>query len=295
MTAKKKNRLNSAAEEPQLPAAAYTRNLTESTFGDFGQRLPVGVLQGGELHREFSFRRFTMREERKLEELRRSRKKTQMVDFIAGILAHMLTKLGPYDFETLTPMERRLVVNQMWHPDAMYAYIWLRIEALGPECVFSLTCTTCEHQWKWTADLNRTDVTSAESAADIVYPYKLRDGIETPEGLFHDVNIQPARWSAMSAVNVKGGINLADVKLHMMASAIRRVEEGKHPISREMLETLTKYDSEMLYRAIDEMTPGPDLTLEVECPECGHEFLHLMDWSWDFFFRGSSLSAAPTN
>lgn len=291
----KRSHLPAAAEEPPVPTSKDVRLVTESTFEDWGYRLPIGFLQGGELHRSFAFRPFRMREEEQLEKLRGGKKKrVRMPEFVAGVLAYMLTRLGPYDFETLSETERRLVVNQMWQQDVLYAYIYLRIDALGSECAFNLECATCGHEWRWVADLGRTDVEIAEDAKSLVFTHHLRDGLETPDGVVKEILIQPARWSAMSQIRSKT-FNYAEIKLALMASAIKNVGDGKHPITREMLETLTKYDSEALTKAIDDLTPGPNLMLEVECPECGATFRHALDWNYDFFFTASSLPGQKGN
>jgi hypothetical protein len=286
-----KVKINAAAEQPPIPQEGHVPDVTSSTFEDWGQRLPIGLLRDGRLHRDFSFRRWTMREERALEKMRKKNRRLSMGALVTNIMAFMLTRLGPYDFEALDQGQRRLVVNQMWMPDVMYAYISLRIDALGPEVKFEVECSRCAHSWKFPADLARTDVKIAENPEALVRAYRLRDGIEPPTGVggeaVCDVLLQPPLWQAMAALKQNG--NMGDVKLFLMSSAMRQIGEGKIPVIPEVLEGLSKFDLEHLQRAIDDLTPGPELTLEVPCPSCDHTNKRNLDWSWDFFFTASSL------
>lgn len=282
-----KTKLNAAAPQPPLPDGGEEPSLSDSTFEDWGKRLPIGVLADGGLHRGFEFRRFTMKEERALEALRKKRRRTSMGEFVAGVLSHMLTQLGPYDFAGLKESERRLLVHQMWLPDVMYAYVWLRIDALGEMVKFRLQCPTCAHKYVFPADLHRTDVTIAENMAALVYTHSLRDGLETADGLVHDLILQPPRWSAYAAL--KADSNVGDAKLRTMMSAIRQIGDGKFPATLSIVESLTKFDLEHLQKVIDDRTPGPDLDLETECSGCGSLNHAAMDWTWDFFFTASSL------
>ena len=286
-----KVKIAAAAEQPPIPEAGHVPNVTASTFGDWGARLPVGFLKDGELHRGFAFRRFTMKEERALEKMRKKKRRQSMGVLVTNVMAHMLTHLGPYDFEAMTEGQRRMVVNQMWMPDVMYAYIMLRIEALGAEVKFDVECSRCGHRWKFPADLSLTDVKVAEDPMALVRHYHLRDGIEPPSGagdeIVHDVLLQPPLWQAMAALKNDG--NMGDAKLFLMSSAMRQIGDGKIPPIPAVLETLTKFDLEHLQRAIDDLTPGPELVLDVPCPACDHMNKRNLDWSWDFFFTASSL------
>jgi hypothetical protein len=281
-------KINAAAESPPVPPEGYEPNVTVSTFEDYGSRLPIGYLKDGELHRGFAFRRFTMKEERALEAIRKKQRRMTMGSLVSTVLAHMLTRLGPYDMDSLDDGPRRLLVNQMYMADVMYAYIMLRIEALGPEVAFDVDCATCAHRWRFKADMTRTDVKVAEDLNSLVRRYTMRDGVETPDGTtVKDLLLQPPRWHAMASLKADGG--MGDVKMFIMASAIRQVGEGKFPATADLLDTMTKYDLEHLQRAIDDLTPGPELVLEATCPACAAENRRSLDWSWDFFFTASSL------
>jgi hypothetical protein len=282
-------KLNAAAELPPLPAEGAVIEHAQSTFADWGQQLPIGHIQGGTLYRGFSLKPFTMKEERELEGLRKARGKMTLAGFVVEVMSRMLTSYGPWDdFQSLDETQRRLLMTQAWMADVIYMYIWLRIQALGAEMKFGVECPHCNAKVKLPADLTLTDVTVVEDIAALSRRHVLRDGLDVAGASVTELVLQPPRWQAMESVT---GVRTStgDVKMAMIQSAIRQLGDGKRPVTIDILESLTKRDLEMLTRVIDDLSPGPDLTLEVTCPSCREESKHPLNWSWDFFFTAASL------
>jgi len=288
---KSSQKVPAAAEQPSIPKGEEVP-LTFSTVRDWGQRLPIGLLAGGQLHRDFGFKQFRMKEERELDAVRKDAKRMSMADFVAAVLSHMLTVLGPYqDFQSLSEQERKMIVHQMWLGDVMYAYIYLRISALGEVIKFKVECPSCGTKSDLPADLYDTDVKIAEGEAALVRSIMLRDGLILEAGgePVKNLYIQPPRWNAMTSLRAPGTFSLGDVKMAILLSSIRQAGEGRFPLTSQVLDLLTKYDLESLARSIDSMSPGPDMTVETICPACQREGKHPLDWSYDFFFTSSSL------
>lgn len=292
--------------EPKVPAKAVAgaevlpvlapsdgeddrRRVSVSTVGDLGHFLPVGVLQGGQLHRGFAFKRWTTREERWIERFKAEHKGLTAADLVTAALAHFLTGLGPFsDFQALGEAERRLIVSQLWLPDVIFALIQLRISALGEEIAFDLRCPACDHRWRYGVDLRRTDVVVAEDVSALTWRYDLRDPLPTAKGDVDYLVLQPARWFALVGVGAD-----ADVKARIAAASIRRMGDHEDLVpTPDILDDLGKYDLEHITAEVDENTPGADLELAVVCPKarCRHEFRHaIVPMNWDFFFGASSL------
>lgn len=264
--------------------------IVETTFGAWGRRMPIGILRGGKLHKDFAFRRWTSKQDRELEEVRANSGAMSVQEFVGKVVCHMLTQLGPWqDFQGLPESERLAITNQMYLGDVMYLYVWLRIEALGQRIVFRMRCPGCKKLFKMVADLRQTDVSAVESPDTLIKSLKLKDGIEVGETLEHNILVHPPQWIAMGSVKADT-TNQHDVKTQIILSSLRQIGESVHPPAPQVLDTLTKYDLEMLTRVIDDMNPGPDLTLEARCAKCGVEFKSPLEWSWSFFFDGVSLS-----
>lgn len=285
----KVKRLTAAPEQPPVPLAGAEAKISSTTIGDYGHRLPVGILQGGALHRGFAFKPFRMKEERELEAKRKANKRISVGDFVTAVMAHMLTKLGPHsDFQSLTEDQRQLVVSQMYLGDVVYMWLCLRIEALGEAIQFPLKCGSCGFEQKLKADLNLTDVKVYEDLTSLTKNVKLRHGMVLPDGdETKDVVIQPPRWSGMCGASP--GANASDVKMALLIASIHTVGDGKFSATTDAIEALSKWDVELMSKAVDTDSPGPDMTLEAVCSRCSNEWKIPLEWNWDFFFTAASL------
>jgi len=290
------SKINAAAELAAIPAkgsGAPEHSLT--TFQMLGDQLPIGILDAATLHRNFAFRRYDYGVERQLAV---KRKKTRApAEYVVEVLAHMLTVLGPHtDFQALDDPQRRLIVQRMWMHDVLYAYFSLRRQAMADELSVGCTCPTCNTKWKFTGDLSQGDVKVVESPASIAWNHALKDGVLAKPsatrrgGCVKDVVLQPPRWECMMGLSRKSGrTDPVHAKVRIIASAIRQLGDGTHVMTQEVIDTMTKYDIEHVTKALDDNVPGPDMTLEPECPECETELRVPINWDWDFFFGAASL------
>jgi hypothetical protein len=294
---------SASAEQPPLPQKDGIPDLELTTFREWGQRLPVGLLRGGQLHRDFKFRRWTFEQERKLEGLRKQQdpkgreRPLTLVEFTGAVLAEMLVAFGPYgDFGELDSEERLLILSQAWTADLLYAWLSLRCEALGETLKIPVACPAgmCGNEWTITADLLETDVRVVKTPDELTYRYKLRDGIELGKKTEHDLVIQAPRWYSMSAVVPSGQVNIGEVKFRIASSAVR-MAGNVEGVPEAALNTMTKWDIERFTRSVDDNSPGPELVLEASCPRCRTRLREALDWSWDFLFSAASLSPRPTS
>lgn len=279
------------AETPPLPAPEPVKDARVKVLAcDLGARLPVGYLMGGTLHKDLAFRRFTTRIERELDELRRENKGVTHAEWVTLVLARMIARFGPHDFDSLSDPERRLVILQSFLADVFYALVQFRIAALGPEIRFNLSCAACGNEWRAPADLGTVDVHTTEAPASLARTHRLRDGFEAGGKVYRDLVIDPARWQAMVAGR-RG--SRGDLDLGIVLNSIRHaLPEGGGPtltVAWEHLDDWSKFDLEHLRADIDRDHLGADLELESVCPKCEHKTKHGLDWTWDFFFKSASL------
>jgi hypothetical protein len=287
------NVVTTVAEQPPVPDATVFLKPDPVPLGEVGQQLPIGVLRDGSLHRGFALGRFTTRTERELDEMRRANQgPLTNPEWVTRVLMRQLQRFGPYDFQALTEPERRIALAQSWLVDVMYAILWMRIGALGPEIRFSLKCARCGTEFKAPANLEQLDVRVAPGPNALARRFSFRDGITVKGREYRTALVDPPRWQTMLIPPKKGQIN--GLELSILLGGIRHVEHEDGTIAQpttEDLDELSKYDLEHLRRFIDEETYGPDMTLTSVCPneQCGHETNHGVDWSWDFFFKSASL------
>ncbi len=284
-------KVRASAEMPPIPDEGFTPNISSSTLGEWGAQLPIGFLRDGVFHRNIRFKPYTMAAERELAKQRakQSKKAQNAVSHTTSVLAHMIAEVGPYsDFQDLSHNQRLMILNQLYMGDIMYAYILLRIEALGEDLSVEVQCPSCGSDNKLGSDLNDLDITIPEDPYSLVRRYKLRNQVKTPKGeLIDKLLLQPPRWLTMSTMKVGRNMDFFRIKSDLVTAAT--FGEDGQPLSKTLLDQLTKRDFELLLKEVDDNTPGPDLQLEVECPECGHESATSLRWDFDHFFGASSL------
>jgi len=284
-------KINAAAELPALPAEGAglpVHSLT--TFQLWGDQLPIGILEGGELHRSFAFGVYNLGSEREL--AIRRKKAHAPAESVVEVLAFMLISLGPYsDFQALDENSRKLIIQRMWMHDVLYVYFSLRRDALGDELSVGCTCPTCGAKWKFTGDLSQGDVKVVEDPKDITWPHVLKHGLIGKDGKpIRDIVLQPPRWECMMGISRKTGrIDPVHAKVRIIASSIRHLGDGSHALTEAAINSMSKWDVEHITKTLDDNVPGPDMTLEPECPECQAELRIPINWDWDFFFGAASL------
>lgn len=282
--------------EPWPPPAAVEPDFSESTLGAIGKMLPVGIHRGGVLHKRFDFCMVNSRVERELEEQRR-RRNIGVGDFMTGVLCRVLTRLGHHDgFQELDDDERRLVIHHLTQPDVMYLWLALRVHVLGKDCKFQFRCPACDHKWTYIVDLEETDVRYAERPDQLSTLLELKDGFDSPAGRIEAVHVSPPPFSSYveaSAPKGKKGVspNFGDIKAAMIAGSITASDGRPIPSRMSAIEEMSKYDVELVMQVIDDELPGPDMILQIDCPECGEDFRNPLQWDWDFFFGKASLCA----
>lgn len=282
--------INAASEQPPIPDNGYQPRISETTLDLWGRQLPVGFLQDGQFHRNIEFKQYTMAAERELAKTRKGAGKSNAAAFASSVLAEMITSLGPFgDFQSLSLGQRKLILGQMYMADILYAYILLRIDALGPEVGFDIQCPFCDEKAQMRSSLESLDVTVPEEPAAIVRKHTLFTPVKVGDkGSVEVLCLQPPRWSTMANMKVRKNPDLTTLKFDLVTAAIMCAADGT-PLHAGFVDQLTKKDFEYLTKEVDNNTPGPDLQLEYECPSCGQESGQSLRWDFDYFFGASSL------
>lgn len=258
------------------------------TIGKRGPRLPLGIQLRGETFQDIAVRRWRMKEERQLGELRDEHKDANLAVYVSIVLATMCTRLGPHDFDKMSLVERRLAISQMYLGDVMYAYVWLRIKSLGSDFHIKFKPPMAKEALDITADLNTVEVAGAESIEAAVWEYELADPIELRGHTVSKFKLGPVRWATMENVDQLGqSENLAVVKEAMLQASIFGTDqhEALH-LTDSDLDELSKLDIERLTTAIDENSIGPIMKIDGEYRR--RPYSARIDWGYDSFFAVSS-------
>jgi hypothetical protein len=264
-----------------------------ATVAERGHNLPIGYKEAtGGLARTFSFRRWTMKQERELGEVRAKLKNASLPEYVMAILGVMTTNIGSMDIQAMTEAERQLIFGQMFMPDVLYMYICLRLMALGNELDIALTCPKCGQDQTFQADVGSIDVRYVENPEDTVFTHTLREPIKLRNREITQFKMGHSRWGALIA----GGItNLSEAKSTIISGSIIGINDEMTNVVDSELDDLCKKDIEDLVKKIDNAAVGPDMSVEGACSAlqkngkpCKAEFKSQIDWGYDSFFAGSS-------
>lgn len=260
-----------------------------TTLKELGAALPLGTESNGKWHKDLAARRWTMKEERALGELKENTRNGQ---FVSVVLATMLTKFGSHNFgDSVSIDEKILHIGNASMADVLYAYVWLRVDALGPSLGLDMSCpsTKCKKNFSFNADLGSVEVKTANDLSEAVWTYDLKDPFVVRNKVIKGFKFGPTRWSAFDNIT-SVGVAKAELLLGSILEVIYE-DDSVEPIVMVLseLDEMGKYDLEMISKQTDEHAIGPLMVVEGECPHCKTAFKRVINWSYNDFFGNSSL------
>lgn len=276
--------MNSDENSPQS-------GLRETTLGLYGYSLPIGVEMGTPptLMKDFSFRPFRLIEERMIEEELKKKRQSGPAEAVLTTLKVMLTSFAGVDFTSASEKEKLSLLSSAYMTDILFAYLVLRVEALGEELEAPCVCPNCSTSWKWSADLNDLELKVSDSVPTC--EVKLRSPIRLGEKEVSEIRLCPPSWSTL--LGIKSGGSDSALKRGILLSSIRELlidgDWVRRPLPPQILDQLTKRDSETLMKLIDSDFPSIDLSVETECPSCAQRGVETIQWNHAFIFSSSSL------
>jgi hypothetical protein len=172
-----------------------------------------------------------------------------------------------------------------------YAYIWLRLQALGAEFGIKVACPTCGKKSGIEADLNTVDVKTCDKLEDACWEHSLANPFTVRQKLVETVILGPARWNSIEMIQAGSTLNTGIAKAAIIRGSIQGVN-GEKPIqlADSELDEMSKRDLEKLTSMIDERALGPEMMLKDKCPKCSAPMRLPIDWGYDGFFANSSPS-----
>lgn len=290
-TAAKAPKTKAKVAKPVVPTNGARASEKPQTMAERGPVLPLGIGDtGGTLHQDLSVRPWRMKEERELGALRDEHKSANLAEYVSMVLATMCTRLGPHDMDGMKFAERRLVIGQMFMADVFYAYVWLRIQALGADLPIKFNPRWSAEAVTVHADLNTVEVVSAKSVEEASWQYELKNPIEIRGVEVTEFKLAPPRWSTLESIEaIGGGSNDTGLqKSALIRSSVVECEgiSGSLMLTDSELDELTKLDIETLTRLMDDKNLGP--VMVVEGKHRGNPYRVPIDWGYDSFFAISS-------
>jgi len=256
------------------------------TLKQQGPVLPLGIPDSsGRLHKDLAWRPWRMAEERELAD-KIGDKQLNMGQQVSYVLATMYTQLGPHNLSAMDFINRLLVISQMSMGDVFYAYMWLRVQALGPDLVLTLKLAQ-KGDVRFTADLMSTEIVTAETQEQACFNYSLTTPIAIRGKPVTAFKLGPIKWGSTEGVKSGDFANKALLKSMTMRSAIVGADSFEQiTLSDADLNELTKRDFEAMHHLMDQNNIGP--VMIVEDTYEGVPFKVGIDWRYDSFFAVSS-------
>ena len=279
------------AEGPKLP-----KGMTKTTQGAHGRQLLIGVVEGTKLEKDFEFKPFTWKEEKRIDQLRNEKggSSGHTARVVLDVLAHMLTRWGSNeDFQALKHRKRVEILDQQYLEDILYAYICLRVETMGELMQMQITCQKpfCEHEFPWDGDLSALSITTTNLIPQPIW-FQLRKQVTRAGKRIDALAVEPPRWRAMTELKTGSALE-ADVKRSLAFSGIAKVRTADNEIiaaSKSMMDSMMKLDVSRLVRLLESNDfAGTDTRVSWRCPECGTRVITTMTWGYDFLFSSASL------
>lgn len=250
--------------------------------------LPIGVKEGGEVARDIAVRPWRLQEERELGELRSEARDANTSQYAAIVLAAMCTRLGPWQFSDIELPSRRVHISGLTMPDVFFAYIYLRVKAMGPGFKLVITCSRCEHEFPLVVNLEDVEVRYVDDPEQVYWEYDLASPLVIREKEISKFRMGPTRWGSMEQTPA-GLLNLGVAKSQILNGSLYGFPGADDMVLAEHeLDQLSKRDIEALTVLIDETSLGPDMSVEDKCPRCKGKVRESIDWSYETFFGTSS-------
>lgn len=291
-----RNRSAEEKEQPQEAPQAASKGRYQTTMGELGPKLPVGILAGQTLHKEIVTKRWTTKEERELGELMPA--DASMAEHVSIVVGNMCSRLGPHDLDAMKPEQKAVAISTMWMGDVFYTYAWLRKKAMGPKLRLDITCPRggCGVQFPYTGLLDTIDVMAVDDIDDILWTYTLEEPITIRKKTVTHFQMAYPKWSVMEMA--KGSANEADVKAMTILGSVVGLNDDPEPVAlaTSEIDELGKLDFEQIQEGINEHFLGPKMGIEGVCEKSvctkfktgGFKFIFPINWGYKAFFGASS-------
>jgi hypothetical protein len=271
-----------------MPEKENNKKYETVNFVDLDEKLPLGILDKGAYNRTVKIKRWTLKQEKELGEIREKNPQARIGQYVSMVIAHMCTQLGPWDFEKLSEVDKLLNISQMFAGDVFYVYCLLRYKSLGKELVLNLQCPRCSNSFPYDFDMGVLKVNSGKTVEDFYWEHKLFEPYEIRGKLCEGFVFRPIKWNTYESINNDEYGGIGEIKSKMiLGSLCKLIGQDETILIDQEIEELGKRDIETITNRIENDNLGPDMSVSVKC-KCRYEFITALKWNYDDFFAVSS-------
>lgn len=275
---------NASAATPPLKVV----KLHKTTLGERGPVLPLGVpdVTGKLLLQDMAFLPWRTKEEKALAKLREDNKKLSGPRFVSTVLGLLSSSLAGHALSTMRSEVARLNISQMFMGDVIYAYVSLRIHAVGNDYPIGMNCPHCGESVKMMGDLRGMDVLTAETLEDAQWDFKLMTPLAIRGKTVSVLRMGPPRWGTLEAMPRADDL---EVRANLVPACVHSIPDLPGiALAPHELDEMTKLDFERVSDQIDQFLIGPDMSFEMKCDFCKNVLQHRIQWTYENFFKTSS-------
>lgn len=259
--------------------------MKKTTLGEFGRNLPTGKIAGKEFLRDFSLKEFNFGMDRKIAKAREKTPNLTAPHLITLILSNLLQSITGTACDPSKPEENKVELYKCYMADVFYMWLWARYESMGEALELPFQCVNlqCMHKEDIIEyNLKGIDVFVSENTEELQGEIKLSQKYNIRGEQVKVFKVKPPMWALITQISDDDFNHQAAV----FKSSIYATDKHDQIILLDQeLDQLKRKDYKAVIKKIDDISPGPRLIIENECPKCGNKTMQQLDWEYDNFFE----------
>lgn len=264
---------------------------------DMGRRLVIGSgpIEGlAPRDTTLVYKEWTGADEREIDRLRKKLPPTaSLADVVRVVLANFIEWWGDQDLTKCSQQYKESILSAAYSADIFAAWLWLRIDNLDPKYEITLICGSCRKEIPYNIDLQEIEIQVPDHDQRCLLDVDLQKGFKWRDIDVKSVSVAPPRWAMYSKLHGDQKANFSTVKLHVVENCVYGSPQVKEQmvLSGGIVDKLKKTDIEKIARSVENATPGPDLSIDIDCPHCASPVKRQVVWEYDVFFSAGASSS----
>lgn len=277
-----------------------------TTLGELGASLPIGVVDGKVLKKDFTLRPYKSWVDRTLGLWREANQGKHIALLVAKYMSLVVESAGGVTYPLTTERDslpaQEFAFHGWWYADVMYAYLYSRVQTVGSKIAVPYSCpmrtasgpARCDAAGIKIADLNSIEVDVAESPSELEVWVDLTRGFQLRKGqTCKKLKLRPIKFRAQMLAG-SGAVGVDSVGYNHFRDAVCAVDciEGEYVLIDQEIDEIEKIDTLRVDRQANKVAAGASLRTHLDCPKCGAKIVNALDWDFDSFFDSSVPGAA---
>ncbi len=242
--------------------------------------LPIGYCdpETGQLHRQVTLRKLTGKEEALLVD---ARLRNNGGKLITALLVNCVTAIEGVERVNAT------VISRLCSGDRNFLLLELRRLTFGDDMEAHYRCPRCQAATTLWEDLSQLPVRATDNGSLPEIAVTLQDGYQDSDGTWqYELVFALPNGEDEEVASGRSDPNPTRQRDALLARCLKQVGDLEPRRIRAMgpriLADLSMADRRLIQKAMDDQAPGPDLTREVMCSQCGEIYRTTLDMSHFF-------------